>query len=592
MIARWLTLWLTLWVLSLNAVPAWSADDSAPEAADVRLVIDVSGSMKDNDSANLRASGVRLLVDLLPDGTRAGFWTFGQQVTNPLADAEVNDRWRQRALNVLPQLTRYEQYTDLESALERVTATLDRHVTTHLIVLTDGMVDVPAVTDSDARNRESRQRILDELAPELADRNVVVHTIALSENADIDLMRALSQQTGGLASVAPDASELLRSFLDVLNQVVPRQQLPLDNGRFEVDERVREFTALVFHAADEGPVTLIAPNGERLSRESPGAAQRWRHDERYDLITVPQPASGEWRVEGPVGEGSRVLIESDLQLRSEALPATLYQYFPLSLTVWLEGLRDESVSALIAELRDDRGIITTARLTAAGQGRYRAELTGISRLGNAELRLLARGNGFRRLLSHGVNVVPALDAQLAADQSHIILSAAREGLNSDNTQPRAALLGDPLTVGPVGEQRWRVVLPSRLPEQAVAVSLAATIDLDGTSRDIELPPVWLNSDAATSLAGLGDTTAPVDSQPMAAEAPDEAVDEHLSLDTLWPWVKTQWPQWREQAERWALSPVAWGVLGALLLLWMVLTLMSGRRRRRRAARRRRKEPRV
>ncbi|HHZ88741.1 MAG TPA: hypothetical protein EYN61_07030, partial [Chromatiaceae bacterium] len=52
------------------------AAQAAP-VPDVRVVVDISGSMKKNDPQNLRVPAVRLLVSLLPQGTQAGIWTFG-----------------------------------------------------------------------------------------------------------------------------------------------------------------------------------------------------------------------------------------------------------------------------------------------------------------------------------------------------------------------------------------------------------------------------------------------------------------------------------------------------------------------------------
>ena len=47
---------------------------------DVRVLIDISGSMKKNDPANLRQPALRLFISLLPSDTQAGVWTFGQWV--------------------------------------------------------------------------------------------------------------------------------------------------------------------------------------------------------------------------------------------------------------------------------------------------------------------------------------------------------------------------------------------------------------------------------------------------------------------------------------------------------------------------------
>ena len=66
---------------------AWAAEP----VPDVRILIDISGSMKHNDPHNLRAPALRLLTGLLPKGTRAGVWTYGQYVNMlvPLGEVDV-----------------------------------------------------------------------------------------------------------------------------------------------------------------------------------------------------------------------------------------------------------------------------------------------------------------------------------------------------------------------------------------------------------------------------------------------------------------------------------------------------------------------
>ncbi|REC94512.1 VWA domain-containing protein [Kushneria indalinina] len=588
MLYRWLMTgaWL---LLSLMALPAQAAPQGLPEQDDVRLAIDVSGSMKGNDPDNLRASGLRLLVDLLPDNVRAGLWTFGQQVANPLAMGTVNDQWRQRALSVLPQMTRYEQFTDLESALDLATQGVTGDGRTHLIVLTDGMVDVPAINDKPARDRASRERIIETLAPDLGERDVVIHTIALSRNADIDLMRTISQQTGGLASVAEDSRALLRSFLDVLNQVAPRQQLPLEDGRFQVDDQVREFTALIFHDRDEGPVTLITPDGEHLSIDSPGMASRWRHDDRYELITVPEPTAGKWQIEGPVGAGSRILIDSSLRLRSAEIPATLYAHIDQPLEVWLEGHDEQGDTSsptvsVDAALQGAEGEITRTRLQREADGRYRGRLDRIDRTGNAELALEARSEGFARLLTHSVNVVPVIDAALVDHQSHIALTAAWSRLTRDNTRIHAELLGETLDVEPVADDRWRVTLPDTLPDESVPVELAATVALDNRILDIPLPPVVLNREAATSLSAARLDREAISGEQMAS--PDDEEDQGWSLQRLWHLAQGNWPAARAQAMQWMQDPRAWWVAAGLILLCLLLAFRRRRLRRQRPRHRR------
>src|SRR3569833_199664 len=66
-------------------------------AKDIRVLIDISGSMKHNDPHNLRAPALRLLTGLLPNGVHAGVWTYGQQVNMLVSRGTVDSAWKARA---------------------------------------------------------------------------------------------------------------------------------------------------------------------------------------------------------------------------------------------------------------------------------------------------------------------------------------------------------------------------------------------------------------------------------------------------------------------------------------------------------------
>lgn len=83
---------MALWLV---AGPLWAQPHE--ERPDVRVVVDASGSMRDNDPERLAVSALDLLVALLPSGARAGVWTFGETVDNPLPLGEVDAAWREQA---------------------------------------------------------------------------------------------------------------------------------------------------------------------------------------------------------------------------------------------------------------------------------------------------------------------------------------------------------------------------------------------------------------------------------------------------------------------------------------------------------------
>jgi hypothetical protein len=71
--------------------------DNTQLIPDVRVIIDISGSMKHNDPNNLRKPALELLVKLFPEGSKAGVWTFGQWVNNLVPSESVNKPWRDNA---------------------------------------------------------------------------------------------------------------------------------------------------------------------------------------------------------------------------------------------------------------------------------------------------------------------------------------------------------------------------------------------------------------------------------------------------------------------------------------------------------------
>src|SRR5690554_5650962 len=131
-----------------------------PESPDVRIIVDISGSMKETDPNNLRQPAVRLLARIIPEGSTAGVWTFGQYVNMLVPHGEVDDTWRQLAIDRTQQINSVALRTNLGKAIEVAS---DDYVTggtlqnTHFILLTDGKVDISNSADvNQARSEERR----------------------------------------------------------------------------------------------------------------------------------------------------------------------------------------------------------------------------------------------------------------------------------------------------------------------------------------------------------------------------------------------------------------------------------------------------
>jgi hypothetical protein len=111
-----------LLIASLTQAPVLAAGP----AYDFRIVIDVSGSMKQTDPKNLRVPALKLLNGLIPSGSRAGVWTFGKYVDMTVKWGKVDDSWRKRADLGADQIHSNALLTNIESALKRARVGWDK----------------------------------------------------------------------------------------------------------------------------------------------------------------------------------------------------------------------------------------------------------------------------------------------------------------------------------------------------------------------------------------------------------------------------------------------------------------------------------
>ena len=306
---------LLLMLLWCGVVPA-----AVPDKSDVRVLIDISGSMRQNDPDNLRRPALRMLAGLLQPGTVAGVWTFGRWANNLVAVGEVDAAWKERTRTLSGQISSPGQFTNIEEVLDSASRDWTGTPTTHsrhLLLLTDGMVDV---SKQPADNEQSRARILDTLLPRLKAAGVKVHTIALSERADHDLMQRLAAETDGWYQQVVQADELQRVFLRMFEKVGTPDSVPLQDNRFVIDGSVNEATVLLFSKPDSPPVELRSPSGETYLDSDLPAGVAWHRDQGYDMITIAAPQKGEWTLQADVDPDNRIMIVTDLKLEVSDLP--------------------------------------------------------------------------------------------------------------------------------------------------------------------------------------------------------------------------------------------------------------------------------
>ncbi len=286
---------------------------------DYRIVIDVSGSMKKTDPGNLRVSAMKLVNGLIPNGSRAGVWTFGKYVNMAVKWSKVDESWRKKADLGADQIHSNALLTNIESALKRASVgwkNPDPGSKRILLLLTDGQVDV---SKDSAKNKESRDRVLTGSLAALKKAGAQVHTIALSDGADEVLLKQLALETDGSFSVANSADELQKVFFKMFERASLPDTVAFDGNEFPVDSSIKEMTLLIFRKPDSQSTILIPPDSPAISADKPRGA-RWRRDKVYDLITIANPGKGTWRIDAEMDPDSRLMVVTDLKLQVKGIP--------------------------------------------------------------------------------------------------------------------------------------------------------------------------------------------------------------------------------------------------------------------------------
>lgn len=387
--------------------------------SDVRVLIDVSGSMKQTDPTNLRKPALDLIVRLLPDKSRAGVWTFGNAVNLLMPFKPVDASWRKQAAAKSNEINSIAMHTNIGKALDEVSfdkKSLSPDYKTHIVLLTDGVVDIGK--DAVGNNAE-RQRIITEIIPSLKAAGYTVHTVALSENSDIELLKKISIATDGIYTLAVSADQLMGVFLKIFDQAVPAERVPLENNGFLVDASIKEFTALIFRKPGEDKTVLESPEGKQYSATNPVDGINWYRTSTYDLITADAPKAGQWKIKTEIAPQSRVTVVSNLQLFVEPLKNNIHSKDMLSLAYSFQengktivdqnflGLLEASAIVAKNNTEENTSVAFPSGALPA-DGVYHQTLDAFSTTGDYELHLYIDGKTFKREFKHSLTVRDSL----------------------------------------------------------------------------------------------------------------------------------------------------------------------------------------
>ncbi len=427
MVKKTIFMLATRWVFFLGLVLNCAAAN-AEDPKDIRVLIDISGSMLENDPNNLRVPALELLIDLLPEGSKAGVWTFGQYVNMLVPYGDVDNQWKQTARVQAKKINSLGQRTNLGGALEQSAFDFDysdANWQKHFIVLTDGKVDISPQTNT---NIFERNRVINEVLPKYMDREAILHTISLSDNADFPLLNHLATQTGGISETVKKADDLMQVFLKAFDFAVPSEQVPLANNGFSVDNLVQEFTALIFRKPLSQPISLIAPDGTEITSGDEIENMKWLSTDSYDMITISNPNSGAWQIQGEILDESRISIVSDLSLKINRLMTMAFEGEAVNFSAFMnakEGkVEDQAFLDLMnlnVTLIDESGNVDFANPVEKGSD-FNFEIGNqLDNFGNYQVVVNLDGRTFQRQLSRTLSYQPQFSIEAAPQEDFYLI---------------------------------------------------------------------------------------------------------------------------------------------------------------------------
>lgn len=427
-----------------------TAAEQNTQPGDVRIIIDISGSMKDTDPQNLRRPALNLLVELLPDNSRAGVWTFGRYVNMLVPLDTVNASWRRNAKAKSSEINSAGLNTNLVDALDKALWQMapDSGYQHTVILLTDGRIDMDKSGGDPTTkvNSAERQRLIKEVLPKYIEAGAKIHTLALSNAADLETLQQIAMETEGLFLQANTADDLMPAFLKAFDRAVPAEQVPLTNNHFDIDSSIEEFTALIFRGTSGRETQLIAPSGAVITQAVADNQDnvRWHHDLNFDLITVSGPEAGEWSVDADVDPDNRVQILSDLKLSVSGVPANLFSGAPIDMSIALVNEGEVVTEPAVLQLTDISMQVTApdgrtgSKLLSdpenlPPEGVFRETMSRLSMPGEYRIEVNAIGRTFqRRQVLTAVLAEPLkVETEPFPDQQRVLITVTPQGDSID-----------------------------------------------------------------------------------------------------------------------------------------------------------------
>ncbi|MBI3773945.1 MAG: hypothetical protein HY273_00035 [Gammaproteobacteria bacterium] len=236
--------------------------------------------------------------------------------------------------------------------------------------------------------------------------------------------------------------------------------LPVEHGEFLVDAAVDEVTIVASKQDVQVQIELQAPDASRVSEHNKEPKIRWLTTPRFDMITLPQPKTGKWKILSSHGI-NKAYIVTQLKLASDIDHHEKAANKSYLMHAWL-AQNDTVISEravldatrIRAEISQPDGNILQVEFhddgkandATAHDGTYTAELM-LRQGGSHELRLQATSVTFDRTVSYLFDVfAPPPSAQPTPEPKQPIVLPLPAAVSApEHATPQAATAPGPET---------------------------------------------------------------------------------------------------------------------------------------------------
>lgn len=253
---RFITQWLVLMVLIAGfGVMQTSAQNATSHPVDVMLVLDNSGSMKQNDPNRLVKQAVSEFASHLQAQSQLGIIVFDQRVDLVMGLTKVSDpEFQSKLSQSLDHVDYSGKWTDIPGGIERAIYTLKHEgrpdAMQAIVFFTDGIIE----TGNVARDLERSKWLRENLAAEAKQQGIRIFGVAFTEAADYQLIQSVAQTTGGehyrilkSSDVADTFGQIAKRILEPLPvaTATPAVAAPVQKSPWSVPVRVGSGLGLV-----------------------------------------------------------------------------------------------------------------------------------------------------------------------------------------------------------------------------------------------------------------------------------------------------------------------------------------------------------